>query len=82
MLEDEGTYFIEEGDGYTSTSRFITGESHVKPSTRVIEYSNYYKITIRDKEKIFDILFFFKNICNTLFQIRGRHINPPFIGMQ
>ena len=42
LITEDYNHFIEEGDGYTQLSRFVTGESHVKPSLREIEFTNIY----------------------------------------
>ena len=39
FITEDGDHFIEEGDDRNRLSRFVTDESKVKPSTRVIEYS-------------------------------------------
>ena len=42
LITEDYDHFIEEGDDRNRLSRFVTGESHVKSSTREIEFTNLY----------------------------------------
>ncbi len=60
FITEDGDHFIEEGDDRNRLSRFVTDESKVKPSTRVIEYSTPHGTNTRrsagnQKDEIFTV---------------------------